>query len=194
MNENNIFCSVNQCLYEISKVFKGDLYFESEIKEKCDQLDCIVLNTSHVMKVEIKSFECDSKVGRQLDGVLKARLFTKFIENGQRRGIHFATFEWYKSSDFVILGRLDGITNSGSHHHPLKQECEKCNQDSHMEGKLEGYIKFQNNLGSMYGYKISAMYAMDVNWKIRSEPFRNENYGTIEGTIEGIISRYCTEL
>lgn len=103
MTGNSLFCSINQCLYEISKILKGDLYFENEIKEKCDQLDCQVLNTSHVLKIEIKSFECDSKIGRQLDGILKGRLVNKFIENGNRRGIHHGTFEWYRIPDFVII-------------------------------------------------------------------------------------------
>ncbi|MDX1373723.1 MAG: hypothetical protein R3321_14715, partial [Nitrososphaeraceae archaeon] len=157
------------------------------------KLNCMVLNTSHVLKIEIRSFECDSKTGRQLDGILKARLVNKFIENGHRRGIHFGTFEWYGFHDFIILGRLDGITNSGSHHDPLPK-CEKCNQDSHLEGRLDGYIKFQNASDSMYGYKISAMYAIDIDWRVKSEPFRQDNYGNMKGSIEGIISHFCNEL
>jgi hypothetical protein len=146
------------------------------------------------MKIEIKSFECDSKIGRELDDILKARLINKFIENGHRRGIHSGTFEWYKSPDYVILGKMDGITNCGSHHHPLKKECEKFYLDSHLEGRFEGYIKFQENSDSMYGYKISAIYAIDINWRMKSEPFRKDNYANTEGTVEGIISRYCKEL
>lgn len=63
-----------------------------------------------------------------------------------------------------------------------------------MEGRLDGYIKFQENFDSIYWYKISAMYSIDINWKIKSEPSRNDNFRNIKGTIEGMISRYCKEL
>lgn len=98
------------------------------LSQNYEQLDCIVISTSHVKKIKIKSFECDSKTRKQLDKILKARLINKFIEHGNIRLIHCGTFEWYESSEFGILGRLEGITNSGSDHHPLEKECEKCNR------------------------------------------------------------------
>lgn len=79
MTDNSFMCSVNQRLYEISKTLKGDLYFDNKMKEKCDKLNCMVLNTFHVLKIEIRSFECNSKIGRELDSILKARLVNKVI-------------------------------------------------------------------------------------------------------------------
>lgn len=63
-----------------------------------------------------------------------------------------------------------------------------------MEGRLDGYIKFQNTSDSMYGYIIPGMYAIDIDCRVKSEPFRQYNYGNMNGSIEGIISHFCNEL
>lgn len=191
-NNNSINCSINQCLYEISKTMFGELHFENETKEQCDNLGCVIITTSHILKTEIQSFQCDSGRIPNIDGILKSRLIHRFIENGNNRGKHHGTFEWYRLPDFVIIGELNGITNAGTHHTPLR-ECEECNQNSHIEGKINGYIKFKDSGDIMQGYEISAMYAMDIKWENNSEPFRRENRGRVMGTIEGIVSRFCNE-
>jgi hypothetical protein len=50
------------------------------------------------------------------------------------------------------------------------RECEECNQNSHIEGKINGYIKFKDSGDTMQGYGISAIYAMDIKWKNNLEP------------------------
>jgi hypothetical protein len=190
---NNINCSVNQCLYEISKTMFGNLYFEIETKEQCDRLDCVIINTSHIMKAEVKSFQCDSSKIPNIDGIIKSRVLHRFIESGNNRGKHHGIFEWYTSPDFIILGEMNGITNAGTHHKPLR-DCEECNLNSHLEGKLNGYLKFKDSGDTMQGYEISAIYAIDIKWETNVEPFRQENNGRLEGTIEGIVSRFCNEL
>ena len=73
------------------------------------------------------------------------------------------------------------------------RESEERNQNSYIEGKINGYIKFRDSGDTMQGYEISAMYAMDIKWENNSEPFRRENRGRVMGTIEGIVSRFCNE-
>jgi sialic acid synthase SpsE len=46
-NNNSINCSINQCLYEISKTMFGELHFENETKEQCDNLGCVIITTSY---------------------------------------------------------------------------------------------------------------------------------------------------
>ena len=62
----------------------------------------------------------------------------------------------------TLLLKENGISNAGTHHKPLKEECEECDQNYHIEGKINGNIKFQDSDDIMQSYEISAMYAMDV--------------------------------
>jgi hypothetical protein len=86
---------------------------------------------------------------------------------------------------------MNGISNSGTHHKPLRKECEECNQNYHIEGKLNGNIKFQESDDIMQGYELSAMYAMDVKSEDNLEPFNPGINLGVKGTIEGIASRIC---
>ena len=87
---------------------------------------------------------------------------------------------------------MNRITNAGTHK-PLR-DCEECFQNSHLEGKINGYIKFKDSVDTMEGYEISAIYTIDIKWETNLEPFRQENNGRVERTIEGIVSRFCNEL
>ena len=61
-----------------------------------------------------------------------------FDGDGTGRGMHSGEFRW-QSSIGLIMGRLAGITNAGTHRPPVFNECQRC-RDAVMEGQFQGTV------------------------------------------------------
>ncbi|HEY5882734.1 MAG TPA: hypothetical protein VIU11_27755 [Nakamurella sp.] len=81
--------------------------------------------------------ECDRLP--DLDGAIEVRdLVHVFDGDGNGRGMHSGDFRW-QSSIGLIMGRLAGITNAGTHREPVFKDCQRC-RDAVMEGQFQGTV------------------------------------------------------
>lgn len=120
------------CLRQLSKDAKGELNVKKQDRQKCKQSRCVTLKALYELKIKIVSHkDCDKLPG--LDGRFVARLRVATDNDGNGRGFHWAKYRWETRSGEVIVGRMRGITNAGSH-----RKCEKCDVRGHMEGVLGG--------------------------------------------------------
>jgi hypothetical protein len=98
------------CLSELSKDLTGELRLLESEKEQCRELDCTTLETVHQLELRVARHDCDSDVGRLLDGTLHSGdLVHKFAGgDGNRRGVHEGSFRW-RGRGAVASGTLRGI-------------------------------------------------------------------------------------
>jgi len=173
------------CLDEISKNVNGDLVIVDADDHVCRKLDCKTLTVEHLLRVEISSHDCDSKIGSLLDGRLSSRdLTTVFVDgSGLRRGTHVGTFVW-RTSVGTIQGRMSGMTNEGTHREPAFDGCQKCGDVGVMEGRLCGRLVRASD-PALIGAQVTAMY------RFAFEPSEKGGEGSLRGTIEGVVVRSC---
>ncbi|HEX8083557.1 MAG TPA: hypothetical protein VF529_04650 [Solirubrobacteraceae bacterium] len=172
------------CLKPMSKDMRGELdLVESEL-EQCEKLDCETLEARHRFKFEVGGAgECDSEIGRLLDGVLYGTLTHKFVDgNGMRRGVHEGS--WRLKGAVVASGRLTGVTNAGTHREPVFEPCQKCEAPGVMEGMLTGTIRGPET-SDFLGCRIRCAY------RIRFDPSKSGGDGAASGTLEGALVCTC---
>ena len=165
----NIF-KKNFCLTQISKNGQGKMSPRKQKITTCEKSDCVTLKVGYVMEVDLSSHDCDKLPG--LDGSLSARLRMATDANGQGRGFHFARYRWSTQAGDVIVGRMRGITNAGTH-----RECEKCDKQGHLEGVLNGKVIE----GEHKGCRVRASYVIDYDSGV--EPQDSANRMAIEGVL-----------
>ena len=173
------------CLHDVSKDVRGELDQNVEEHEKCGVPECRTLKTVHRLKVEVRGHDCDSGLGKLLDGTLVVdRLVTAFEEDGHHRGIHAGDFQW-ESKGAVIRGRMSGVTNAGTHRAPVFEPgCERCDERGVLTGRLCGEV-VEAHVGELRECKVVAIY------KIRFDPSEGGGSGAVYGTLEGMVICPC---
>lgn len=173
------------CLSELSKDLTGELRLLESEKEQCRELDCTTLETVHQLELRVARHDCDSDVGRLLDGTLHAGdLVHKFVGgDGNRRGVHEGSFRW-RGRGAVASGTLRGITNAGTHRKPAFDDCQRCDERGVMEGLLIGTIRSARDR-RLVGCEIRAAY------RLRFDPSEKGGSGAISGTLEGAVVCDC---
>jgi hypothetical protein len=173
------------CLDEVSKDVKGELSIIDADAHECRKLDCKTLTVEHLLRAELSSHNCDSELGRKLDGRLTARdLTTVFVDgSGLRRGMHAATFVW-RTAVGIIQGRMSGMTNEGTHREPAFKGCQRCDERGVMEGRLCGRLVRAAD-PAMAGAQVTAAY------RFAFDPSEKGGEGALVGTLEGLLVRNC---
>lgn len=173
------------CLDELSKDLKGELERLEAERRECRELDCRTLVVEHQLRAEVFSHECDSELGKLFDGRLAVRDLTTVFANGSgmRRGFHAGTFQW-RTSAGIVQGRLQGMTNEGTHREPAFDGCQKCGDVGVMEGRLCGRL-IRPTDEKLAGIQITAAY------RFRFDPSSEGEGSGLVGTIEGLVIRTC---
>jgi len=172
------------CVHNVSKDVRGELAPIVSKIEKCAKPECRTLKTGHGLKVEVLGHDCDSGLGKLLDGTLVVkRLVTAFEEDGLHHGVHAGDFVW-KSKGGLIKGRMSGITNAGTHREPVFKPCERCDERGVLTGRLCGEV-VDANVGELKESKVVAIY------KIRFDPSEKGGEGAVHGTLEGMVICPC---
>ena len=175
------------CLSELSKDLKGELRLVESERQPCRRLDCVTLEAVHQLDLEVVSHDCDSDAGRLLDGRLGSpQLVHKFVDgDGNRRGVHEGPFRW-RAPDLLAAGRMQGVTNVGTHRRPAFDDCQRCKDVGVMEGMLLGTIVRARNK-RLLGCELRAAY------RLRFDPSEAGGSGAVQGTLEGAIVCDCRE-
>ena len=175
------------CLSELSKDLEGELRPVEAVRETCDQLHCVTLETVHQLDLKVFAHVCDSETGKQLDGQLTSgQLVHKYKDgDGNRRGVHEGPFRW-RSADVFATGTLQGITNAGTHRPPAFDECQRCDDRGIMEGMLRGRIMRARDR-RLVGCELRAAY------RLRFDPSSEGGSGGVRGTLEGAIVCNCPD-
>lgn len=186
LDEPPVLLKERLCVHNVSKDVRGELDLNVSQFEKCAEPGCVTLKTVHGLKVDVGGHDCDSKLGKLLDGILVVdRLVTAFEEDGLHRGVHAGDFIW-KSQGALIHGRMSGITNAGIHREPPFNPCERCDEKGVLTGRLCGEV-VDAFVGELRECKVVAVY------KIRFDPSEKGGAGGIYGTLEGMVICPCRE-
>ncbi len=173
------------CLDELSKDLAGELTLVESEQESCQPLDCRTLVTVHMIRAKVWSHDCDSERGKLFDGLFTVRDLTTVYAHGSglNRGSHAGTFTW-RTSAGVVQGRLQGMTNEGTHREPAFDGCQKCGDVGVMEGRLCGRL-VRSADPKLAGIQLTAAY------RFAFEPNEKGGDGELRGTIEGLLIRTC---
>lgn len=171
------------CLDEISKNASGELRLIDAEVRKCEKLGCQTLTAEHVLRLRLESHDCDSQLGKGLDGTLISKdLTSAFVDgSGERRGMHTATFSW-RTRIGILRGQMSGMTNEGTHREPVFEGCQKCDERGVMEGMLCGQVVRAEDK-NMVGAQVTAAYRLSF------DPSELGGEGAIRGTLEGLVVR-----
>ena len=175
------------CLSELSKNLEGELRPVESERETCRRLRCVTLETVHHLDLKVSSHDCDSAVGKLLDGKLSSgQLVHKFEDgDGNRRGVHEGPFRW-RAAGLLAAGRLRGITNAGTHRPPVFDECQRCDDRGVMEGMLLGTVVRAVDR-RLLGCELRAAY------RLRFDPSKDGGSGAVRGTLEGAVVCDCSQ-
>lgn len=186
LDEPPVLLKERLCVHNVSKDVRGELDLNVSQIEKCLTPECRTLKTVHGLKVDVGGHDCDSSLGKLLDGTLVVdRLVTAFEEDGLHRGVHAGDFRW-ESKGALIHGRMSGITNAGTHRAPVFEPCERCDERGVLTGRLCGEV-VEAQVGELRECKVVAIY------KIRFDPSEKGGSGGVYGTLEGMVICPCRE-
>jgi hypothetical protein len=88
-------------------------------------------------------------------------------------------FEWAGAKS-TLIGQMSGVTNAGTHRSPANP-CEPCDQDGHMEGRLDAVVVD----GEFQGCRVLATYVINYDTSDRAQDT------AIVGTLEGVLISPC---
>jgi hypothetical protein len=133
----------------------------------------------------LSAHDCDSELGKLFDGRLRSKDFTTayVAGSGERRGTHTASYAWTSSAG-LVRGRLQGMTNEGTHREPPFKGCQRCDDRGVMEGRLTGKVT-QASDPRLVGAQVVAAYRMNF------DPSEDGGEGAVTGTVEGLVVRPC---
>jgi hypothetical protein len=177
------------CLNALSKNVEGDLRPLHAERERCEPLECETLKTEHLLLLEVKRYECDSRVAELFDGRIVVKDLATAYEDGDanRRGFHGGEFRWLGQGGLLAVGTLSGMTNAGILREPFEPACERCDQRGVMTGRLCGFIRRAPTSPRLRGCEVFGVY------RIQFEPNEEGGQGAVRGTIEGVVVCRCPE-
>ena len=177
--------AVVPCLDAVSKDVEGRLMLLAAEDEECRRLDCKSLTTRHAVRARLVAHDCDSDLGRRLDGALMLDRLTTVFQDGDPagRGVHAGEFRWFNRG-LVISGRLQGITNAGILRRPFEPACEECRQPNVMIGRLCGTVE-RAFIAGLQGALVTAVYRFEADLRHDTDAV------PLVGTIEGAVIQVC---
>ena len=173
------------CLDELSKNAEGELTRLEAEPHECPEHDCRTLTAEHLLRLSLDRHDCDSDVGVLFSGRLVSKDLTTVYAHGsgEQRGMHAGTFQW-RSAAGIVVGRLSGMTNEGTHREPPFKACQVCNERGVMEGRLCGRL-VRAREPRLADAQVFAAY------RVRFDPSESGGSGAVQGTLEGVVVRTC---
>lgn len=171
------------CHSSISKDVEGEFGNPTSESRVCREQECVTLTTDQQLTLKLGTHaECDRVP--ELDGVIEVRdLVHVFDTDGNGRGLHSGDLRW-ESAVGLILGRLSGITNAGTHRAPAFQACQRC-RDAVMEGQLCGTVCLPREPRFADCRVVGA-------YRLRIDPSANGlSAQRVVGTVEAVLVRPC---
>ena len=178
------------CLSPLSKKTPqedpGKLRLVLHDEETCD--GCRTLKTVHQLELRLESGgddRCDAGPARVLDGRLYVCDLTHALANADffERGFHGGNFTWV-GQKVLAIGTLSGITNAGTHHAPVFEPCQVCNEPRFMEGRFCGVIRRSAD-PALLGCQLFGTYRLRFDDSLRDQET------PIRGVLEGLIVCEC---
>jgi len=171
------------CLTPLSRNLEGELG-EPDIEHRaCRKPECVTLTSVQTLLLKLgDAEECDKLP--DLQGAIEVRdLVHVFDGDGTGRGMHSGEFRW-QSSIGLIMGRLAGITNAGTHRPPVFNECQRC-RDAVMEGQFQGTV-CRPRSPEFADCQVFGAY------RLRIDPGRDGLPAQgVRGTLEGLLITPC---
>jgi hypothetical protein len=178
------------CLSALSKDLFLNLRLEGRERQRCADRRCVTLKTVHALNVEMSPHECDSPLGRRVNGFITVRRLVTILErDGLGHGVHAGDFLWSKGSSLRIIGRMSGTTNTGLLRGPKFKRCETCREPFVLYGRLCGRI-VEASTAAVKGCQILATYRLAFG----ADPDRGVDgieEATGSGTLEGSVICPC---
>lgn len=171
------------CLTPLSRNLEGELGRPDNEIRKCRRRDCATLVGAQSLILKLAdATDCDQLPA--LDGAVEVRdLVHVFDATGSDRGIHSGDFRW-ESSIGLIMGRLSGITNAGTHRPPVFAECQRC-RDSVMEGQFQGVV-CRPKSPEFTDCQLFGAYRLQIDAGREGLPAQG-----VRGTLEGVLITSC---
>lgn len=175
------------CLSEVSKDVNGQVIVLDADQKQCRKPGCETLTLLQYLRLDLSSNGCDSQLGQLLDGQWRVRnLTTTFTDLSEHsRGVHAADFYWKFTAGGVVVGTIEGISNTGIVRPPVFARCEKCDQSGVIIGHLFGT---GNNVPGfpVPDFNLEAMYRLA--WDPTKTP---QSTAPVTGTVEGVVIMPC---
>jgi hypothetical protein len=175
------------CLTPLSKTMAGRVGRPEPERRECDDPPCLTLTTRQELELELRGFDCEDPgaAAASLLGVIRVvDLVHVFDGSGDGRGFHSGDFRW-ESQRTLVLGRMSGITNAGTHHPPVL-DCQECRAPGFLQGRLCGSIARAED-PALRGAHVFA------NYVIRAGDLAGDGLPEqrVEGTLEGLLVQGC---
>ena len=172
------------CLENVSKNLSGELNRLTGRRQECEEPKCLTLKTVHTLRLEVRSHDCDSEVGKRLDGdLIVPRLVHAMDTDGNGRGLHTGSFLW-DGDGIDVEGELSGMTNLGTHRRPVFDDCQRCDERGVMEGRLCGRI-VDAKRKELIGCRVVGAH------RIRFDHSNSFQDTAVRGTVEGLVVCPC---
>ena len=163
------------CVYEVSKVIRGEFRVEEHGTQECGEPSCKTLKQAGEARAELRPGPCDSKESAALTGMLEGTFVSAYKDGDTtNRGGQTGKFKWVGAGS-ELIGRMRGVVNAGTHYPPV-DECERCHTVNHVEGWLRAAVVE----GTHRGCRVAATYALKLDTE-----------GGFEGTLEGLLVCQC---
>jgi len=177
------------CLDDVSKVVEGEILAFGAQPEECRERDCRSLVALNPIVAELKAFGCDSQLSTNLlDGRLVIdRLTTVFGQNGvDGRGVHAGEFV-LRGNGTVVDGTIQGMTNVGIMHEPLRNPVEDCFVPGVMIGRLCGRVRRCRRDPGLECTLLTGIYRFEF------DQGGDGGLGRLRGVFEGALLPECGE-
>jgi hypothetical protein len=172
------------CVSALSKTLEGRIDRPEPERRECDDPTCLSLTTRQSLELSVQLHDCDEDPAK-LQGTLRVvDLVHVFDQDAERRGFHAGDFRW-QSDRALVLGRLSGITNAGTHRTPVL-ECQECRAPGFLQGRLCGSIVRADDQ-ALRGAQVFANYLLHVR-ELSGEGIPGQG---VLGTLEGVVVRGC---
>lgn len=188
------------CVSALSKDLQGEIDDRQAERRECDDPRCVTVTTRQGLRLDVTASQppsggCDRDPAK-LAGALEVRdLVHVFDFDGEniQRGLHSGDFRWQSPTpppappSTLVLGRLSGVTNAGTHREPALRRCQRCEARGFLQGRLCGTIVRAED-PQLRGCQVFANYLLHVS-ELVSDGIPAQ--GGVVGTLEGVLVCGC---
>jgi hypothetical protein len=124
------------CVSPLSKDLEGEIGRPEPERRQCDDPQCLTLTTLQPLRLAVRPSRqgCDQDPAALQGGLEVTDLVHVFDGDANQRGFHSGDVRWASGST-LVLGRLSGITNAGTHRDPVLA-CQECKAGGFLQGRL----------------------------------------------------------
>jgi hypothetical protein len=172
------------CVSALSKTLEGRIDRPEPERRECDDPRCSSLTTRQSLQLRVQPHDCDEDPAKLQGTIEVVDLVHVFDQSAEQRGFHAGDFRW-QSGQTLVLGRLSGITNAGTHRRPVL-ECQECKAPGFAQGRLCGRIvRAEDQV--LRGAQVFANYLLNFR-ELAGDGIPAQE---VLGTLEGVVVRGC---